>query len=51
MTKDSEFKDYLINDIPEEVHTAVKQAAKKERISMRLWIIDAMKEKLEVTDE
>ena len=39
-------KHYLFKNIPESLHAAIKDAAREEGISIRLWLILAAKEKL-----
>jgi len=45
--KEKKFVDFALTNVPAEIHSKVKAAAKAEHVPMRLWIIDAMKRKIE----
>lgn len=51
LTKEDEMSAVNLKDFPEDLHRAAKVAAVKEGKSLKDWIIEAVKEKLERSKE
>jgi len=51
LTKEGQMSAVNLKDFPEDLHRAAKVAAVKEGKSLKDWIIEAVKEKLERSQE